>query len=237
MISYVLGATSSGPMIMCRWDTGGVANELLQTSKHEQEEIDQVLKILTQLHKFYGDFDIVDGGANVGCWTIQLAKACAGWGHVYSFEPQRRLYHALVGNVALNNCHNVTPVMGALTDVPRQISVPQLPMNSPQQFSTMQLESQTIPADAPRELVAGMTIDSLRKPIKLMKLDIEGMEPKAIRGAEETIRLWRPVIFAEIWMAPGAVRELLPKYQETLVSHDKRNAIYVPEEYSDHVIL
>jgi FkbM family methyltransferase len=213
---------------MCRWDTNGVANELLQTGKHEQEEIDQVLKILAQLHTLYGDFDIVDGGANVGCWTVQLSKA-APWGTVYSFEPQRRLYHALVGNVALNNCHNVIPCLAALTETPRQVSVVQLPVDSPQQYSTMQLENQAVPADVPREIVAGITIDSLRKPIKLMKLDVEGMEVKAIQGAEETIRIWRPVIFAEVWMS-GSLLPLLPQYKETLVSFDKRNAIYEPEE-------
>lgn len=229
MISYVLGATTSGPMIMCRWDTAGVANELLGTGKHEQDEIDQVLEILTQLRGLYGDFDIVDGGANVGCWTIQLAKACNPWGTVHSFEPQRRLYHALVGNVALNNCHNAEPYLAALTEVTRSIAVPQLPVDRPTNYSTLQLENPPGGSD-PREMVPGITIDSLRKPIKLMKLDVEGMEYKALKGAAETIRLWRPVVFAEVWMS-GSLLELLPKYKETLVSHDKRNAIYIPEEY------
>jgi FkbM family methyltransferase len=222
-------------MIMCRWDTNGVANELLGTSKHEQEEIDQVLHILQQLHTQYGDFDIVDGGANVGCWTLQLAKACTGWGTVYSFEPQKRLYHALVGNVALNNCHNVTPCLAALTEVSRQVSVPQLPVDRPANYSTLQLENPPGGSD-PREIVAGMTIDSLKAPIRLMKLDIEGMEYKALQGAEETIKLWRPVIFAEVWMS-GSLSALLPRYNETRVSHDKRNAIYVPEEYNINVNL
>lgn len=230
MISYVLGATTSGPMIMCRWDTAGVANELLGTSKHEQDEIDQVLNILTQLHKLYGDFDIVDGGANVGCWTIQLAKACKGWGTVYSFEPQKRLYLALAGNVALNNCHNVQPYMAALTETDRLVSVPQLPVDRPANYSTLQLENPPGGSD-PREIVPGVTIDSLKAPIKLMKLDVEGMEYKALKGAEQTIKVWRPVIFAEVWMS-GSLKELLPKYKETLVSHDRRNAIYVPEEYN-----
>jgi FkbM family methyltransferase len=217
-------------MIMCRWDTNGVANELLGTGKHEQDEIDQVLGILQQLHLLYGNFDIVDGGANVGCWTIQLAKACANWGTVFSFEPQRRLYHALVGNVALNNCHNVKPVLGALTEAPRQVLVPQLPVDRPASYSTLQLENPP-GGDDPREIVAGITIDSLRAPIRLMKLDVEGMEAKALGGAEKTIEMWRPVIFAEVWMS-GSLLALLPRYRETLVSHDKRNAIYVPEGYN-----
>lgn len=47
------------------------------------------------------------------------------------------------------------------------------------------------------------SIDSIREiaGCDLMKIDVEGYECHVLRGAEQTIRKWRPVIFLEVHMA------------------------------------
>ena len=225
MISYVLGATTSGPMIMCRWDVD-VAGELLATGKHEQDEIDLVLRTARRM---FGDAPInaVDGGANVGTWTVQMAKALGG--EVHAFEPQRWLYYALAGNVALNNCLNAFPQLAALTDGLGPVDVPQLPIQAPVNLSTLRLDQSN---DRPHHRVPGVTIDSLRRPFKLLKLDIEGMEVRALHGAAHTIAVHRPLVFAEVHLVmTGSLAGMLPDYSETLISHDRRNALYIPREY------
>jgi FkbM family methyltransferase len=216
-------------MIMCRWDDRGVANELLETSAHEQQEINTVLRILDQLKEKFRTFDVIDGGANVGTWTLQLAKSIRDRGMVYSFEPQKRLFYALAGNIALNNCLNVTARMEALSDKNGQIEVPQLPATRPAAMSTLSLDNPPGGSE-PREYVPTTTIDSLGLHLKLLKLDIEGMEVKALQGARQTIERCRPVIFAEVWMQQkGDILRLLPDYVEHPLP-EPRNSIFWPTE-------
>ena len=50
----------------------------------------------------------VDGGANAGTVCVPIAhRLRARGGRVYAFEPQRTLFHALGGTVALNQLDNV----------------------------------------------------------------------------------------------------------------------------------
>jgi len=37
-----------------------------------------------------------------------------GWDHVLSFEAQERLYYAVAGNIARNNCFNVKAIHAAV---------------------------------------------------------------------------------------------------------------------------
>ena len=45
---------------------------------------------------------VIDGGANIGAFTIPLAKKVGKSGVVYAFEAQRVLSQLLSANVALN---------------------------------------------------------------------------------------------------------------------------------------
>lgn len=227
-ISYILGSTVSGPMIMNRWDSRGVANEMLALGSHEHNEILGMLDMI-DIWKSWGRTVMIDGGANIGGWTIAFAKAMAGWGEVYSFEPQRRLYYALCGNVALNNCHNVHARNQALGSTCSIIDVPQLPVDSDNAMSVLNLENPP-GGSAPRESVPIVTIDSLGLNVGFIKLDIEGMEPKALLGAKQTIERCRPIIFAEVWMHGNeTLRDLLPGYREQSYPGEPRNSIFHPE--------
>src|SRR4051794_21224650 len=43
----------------------------------------------------------IDAGANIGAHTVYFAKAVGPEGRVHAFEPQRRVYYLLCGNVSL----------------------------------------------------------------------------------------------------------------------------------------
>ena len=65
------------------------------------------------------------------------------------------------------------------------------------------------------------TIDRASSPI----------EPTRARSSKMFSRPLDGHAYPEVWMS-GSLLALLPRYRETLVSHDKRNAIYVPEGYN-----
>lgn len=50
---------------------------------------------------------ILDVGANVGLYTILLAKAAGVQGRVIACEPQRQSFERLLGNISLNRLQNV----------------------------------------------------------------------------------------------------------------------------------
>src|SRR5882672_11269255 len=52
----------------------------------------------------------VDGGANVGFFTILMSRLVGPTGHVYAFEPGGNNLPKLAANIALNKLDNVTAI-------------------------------------------------------------------------------------------------------------------------------
>lgn len=122
----------------------------------------------------------VDAGANMGNHTIWLAGVCGL--DTAAFEP---LWHrALQRNVDLNELQDkvdVHPVaLGAERTNADHIRKGAL--------RTGQGELTVIPLD-----------DYQLSEVSVIKIDIEGMEPAMLAGAEKTIAAWRPDIYAEQW--------------------------------------
>lgn len=147
------------------------------------------------------DAVVFDVGANVGWWTVPLARhLAAGGGRVIAFEPvpanRARLEWAIAAN-AVQQSVQVAPV--ALGDAPGELG--------------MWLKSEETGAGSgTAALVTGDGEAHLRVPVvtldawaaeqgitrcELMKLDIEGAELMMLRGAERFIAATRPLIFGE----------------------------------------
>lgn len=150
---------------------------------------------------------LIDGGANIGTYTIPWAQLMGDWGSVIAFEPQEFVFYALCGNIALNNCYNAQARMCALSHCMGSILVPEWDMREPHNFGSLQLGEGT-------KHVPTITIDSLHLPrLDILKLDLEGMEPDALHGSQSTIKRHRPIIVAEAAICtPQRIIESLPDY-------------------------
>lgn len=147
------------------------------------------------------DAVVFDVGANVGWWTVPLARHLApGGGRVIAFEPvpanRARLEWAVQAN-AVQGSVQIVPV--ALGDKPGELG--------------MWLKSEETGAGSgTAALVTGSGPTHLRVPVvtldqwaaeqgvvrcDLMKLDIEGAELMMLRGAEQFVAATRPLIFGE----------------------------------------
>jgi hypothetical protein len=62
---------------------------------------------------------VLDVGAHIGALSIPLARRVGPEGHVYAFEPQRKIFRELVYNIRLNELTNVTPLRFAVTPTSR----------------------------------------------------------------------------------------------------------------------
>ena len=206
---FILAATHQGTMILNRMDwkdegsesAAGVGVELLETGAYQSGEVDTAVGILELRRKYFGSGVVaIDGGANIGVHTIEWAKAMHSWGKVAAFEPQERLYYALAGNIALNNCGNAVAMHAALDAKSGMMTMPIPNYNAPANFGGLNLRGaidigQKVTDSAPVRTIA---IDDLGLDrLDLLKLDVEGMEMEALAGAQKTIAEFLPVLMVE----------------------------------------
>ena len=206
---FVLVATDHGTMIVHRMDyyrqehgTIGVGVHILGHGSYEPDEVDLCLKILDVRRHHYGDGVVaIDGGANIGVHTIEWAKKMHRWGKVLAFEPQERIYYALCGNIALNNCSNTSAVHAALAHEPGFMDMPLLDYDKPASFGSLSLDgaSQDVGQEPMGTIpVNVVSIDALQlKRLDFLKLDVEGAELSALQGARDTIGRTLPVMLIE----------------------------------------
>jgi len=136
--------------------------------------------------------NVVEVGANMGTHSVDMARACAP-GTFLAFEPQPRLFQILCGNLALNNVTNALVYPEGCGDEEGEIGIARVDYDVEGNFGGFALDRHQ--GDIPVRI---RTIDSLRLArCGLIKIDVEGFEPKVIRGAAETIRRCRPILYVE----------------------------------------
>lgn len=135
----------------------------------------------------------VDGGAHMGVYSILLADS---FEHVHAFEPQRRTYNQLCGNIFINEKENITAHNLALTTLAKANDNVTLSIVSDDGGgSTLQRTTEQVKRT---EVVRTTTLDHFHLDnVGLIKLDVEGSELDALKGAERTIRRskYPPLIF------------------------------------------
>jgi len=199
---FVLVSTDHGTMIVNRndWsrqDDGviGVAVEIFGRSHYDREQLELLCQIAQMRRESFGDgVFVIDGGANIGCYTLELARLMSGWGSVIAFEPQFWVFGQLFGNICIANCLNARPIMAALGKSNGVVPVPQVDPCKPQNFGGISL----LDTSGKLDEVPMMTIDSLNlQRLDILKLDVEGMEIDALEGAQYTLKRCKPVVVAE----------------------------------------
>ena len=136
--------------------------------------------------------DVVwDVGANVGMYTLLMARAVGPRGKVYAFEPMRGCYERLGENISLNGLDNVVALSVALG---RERSEMQLAVESEGLEGDHRLvRAAALAEDRRTETVQVVPGDELRRERalalpNLVKLDVQGAEEDVLLGMEQTLR-------------------------------------------------
>ena len=167
---------------------------------------------------------VVEAGANIGCDTLRFARAVGPKGQVHAFEPQRRIFHMLAANVALNDLTNVHCQPGALGQADGKITVPPLDYGLPANFGEIALTAD----GEPGERVALNRIDSLGLArCDLLRVSVNGMEHEVLMGAEATIRRDEPLILVD-----GSKREAAPALIRFLLERGYRLFWHLPRLFN-----
>src|SRR6478752_3691960 len=138
---------------------------------------------------------VLDLGANFGQMSVLFSQLVGSSGHVHSFEADPFIYELLQKTFAANNCQNVTAHPGAVYDRPgKQLFYPVQDFIRFGAYGSYGID----PNAKSGRTVETLNIDSLNieTPISFMKVDIQGSDLFALRGAVETIKRHRmPIIF------------------------------------------
>lgn len=136
---------------------------------------------------------VIDGGAHIGYYTRYFSEIIGEKGKVYSFEPNPYLFRLLNKYARFHS--NILCYQKALSHATGQTALYVEPFSLSQDSSLEKgrkdQKSISIDAIALDDLIAET------EQIRLIKLDVEGFEEQAIRGAEKLIERCRPWIIFE----------------------------------------
>lgn len=127
---------------------------------------------------------ILDIGANIG--NVSQALVHAGF-EVRAFEPQPAIFNCLTKNINPEWCYNI-----GLGDYESDMFMPAADYSRKGNFGGMSIGGSS------GITVKVKTLDSFNfENVGVMKIDVEGFEEKVLRGAIETIKRCKPIIYLE----------------------------------------
>ncbi len=168
-------------------------------------------KEIRNVFKDFKEGVFVDIGANIGKYTVMIGNQMKGKGKIISVEPHPSNFEILKKNVELNKCDNVTLVNAAC-------------WNTKSTLKLFSHETHPLLASAVKESKEFITVDSEPlddildrvgvKDVDLVKIDVEGAEPKVMEGMKRLLQTSKPKIIFEAWDASfvEACRKVLETY-------------------------
>lgn len=140
---------------------------------------------------------VVDVGANVGLYTLNMASLVGPGGRVIAFEPDPDLAALLRDNCAANGASNVETHAVALGSAPDRLILHRLTLNSGENH----LGSQGRTAFRTPVEVEVAAFDKLLPGIRpdFVKVDVQGWELNVLRGMEGTLRESNARVYLEFW--------------------------------------
>ncbi|MCX6982851.1 MAG: FkbM family methyltransferase [Verrucomicrobia bacterium] len=139
---------------------------------------------------------VVEAGANLGVFTLQLSKLVGPEGKVFAFEPDPSLHAALVKNLERNGATNVVPIPRALGSRTARLGLKTFGLNS---GDNRLCDDAAAPGATPVDVV---TMDDALagERVDFLKLDVQGWELEALRGMTRILAENPSVqLFVEFW--------------------------------------
>jgi len=139
---------------------------------------------------------VFDVGANVGYYTVLMAKLVGEGGRVVAFEPTAHYRSVLERNVQVNELTNVVVLPHGLSS-----TVTSARAHIGESSATLHWVADSEPSASEDvllrpldDVVSGLGIARL----DFIKIDVDGHEPAILQGAWNTLARFDPVVFFEV---------------------------------------
>jgi FkbM family methyltransferase len=163
--------------------------------QYEQEEICFVRSLLKP-----GD-SAIDVGGHIGFFTVQMAAAVGPDGRVYAFEPLDSNANLLERSIAENGFGDRVRFQRAAVGADPGTATLTFPVETLNSGGAYLLRNGSTPlAGNQKRDVPLVALDALelRRPVRFIKMDVEGAEPQVLRGAARILTEDKPVILSEL---------------------------------------
>jgi len=162
---------------------------------YEAAEVEFVRRLLRP-----GDVAI-DAGAHIGFFTMQLAAMVGAAGHVYAFEPFDAAAELLERSIEEHRFASRVTFRRAAVAAASGAAELTFPVETLNSGGAYLLRGGTPPLSGNlHATVPAVALDDLelRRPVRFIKMDVEGAEPLLVRGAARLLTQDRPVILSEV---------------------------------------
>jgi FkbM family methyltransferase len=168
-------------------DIGG---KLSSSGGFEKQEMDLCKEYITETSI------VLDIGANIGLHSIYFSSLAKD-GYILSFEPSLATFNVLVSNVA--NIANIVPINLAVSD---EGTIRNFYHTSDNAYSSLidtkrkeVVSTIKVPCMKVDDVVSGLHLNR----VDFVKIDVEGLEFEVLKGMDEVISKYQPVVFCEIY--------------------------------------
>lgn len=190
--ALVLTPARHGLYLCNRFDILGFA--LIEHGEWAEPEVAVVTALLRP-----GDV-VIECGANIGTLTIPMARAVSPGGAIHAFEAQPYFARLLDANLALNGMADVVMRNVAVGRVSGTIRLPIVTYDKSMNFSGFSFAGLPTDGSGVGTLIPMRPLDQICARfdrLRLIKLDIEEMEPDALAGAVTLFERFRPIVYCE----------------------------------------
>lgn len=143
--------------------------------------------------------EVIEVGANIGAHTLALAGMVGKHGRVTAFEPQRIVYQTLAANLALNSIEQVRCMQAAVGSAAGEVRLADVSYTHEDNYGAAELSRLHDKSGYPVPVVTLDDTVSIApgRTLRLIKVDVEGMESEVIGGALNLIKKHQPFLYVE----------------------------------------
>ena len=229
--SLVLTPARRGLFLCNRHDVVGVS--LVDYGEWAEPEIALITALLRP-----GDI-VIECGANIGTMTVPMAQAVGLRGTIHALELQPYFVRLLNANLALNGIQNVAVREVAIGAADGTMRLPAMSYDRPANFSGLSFAAAPTDGSGTGRPIPVRPLDGLFRgltQLRLLKMDIENMEPAALAGASGLIGRLKPIVYCDCRTPDGlaALRTQLGALGYRFFWHGFRG--YSPANYRGNAV-
>jgi FkbM family methyltransferase len=224
------------PNIKMQLDPGDfVPRIILETGKYEAVSFGMVAEHLSAGATF------IDVGAHIGYYSLKAAPIVGALGHVIAVEPNPLAIQRLRVNLAASNANVVAVAPVACSDTEATLELYVAPDVNTGETSLSKANASQIDAITHTYKVRARPLDDIVREsgvvrVDAIKIDVEGAEYVVLKGAQQTLDRYRPMVLVEIvesqlrgmGTSSAQVRELLRAHGYREGRHDDLNVEFLP---------
>ena len=186
-----------GTFHFCHYDEF-IGLAIREYGEYSELELKTILKFINE-----GD-TVFDVGANIGCFSVPMAKKVGSNGKVFSFEPQPFINKLLKKNIQENNLNNVKVVSEGLGAENEILELDDFDYSTVGNFGGISFlgrnnQKYVKKKTNKKHSIRFKTLDGFIdiEQCDFLKIDVELMELNVLKGAKNFIKKFRPIIWIE----------------------------------------